>query len=159
MPYPALTQRLDYEGELAVVIGRLCREVPAAQASAVIFGYTCALDVTAPDLQDRDGQWSRAKGFDTFCPLGPWIETDADPADLELITSVNGEVRQRARTSQRLDDVAALVAYVSTVMTLLPGDVLLTGIPAGAGPPGGWRRSIGVDRHDRHSANTVEQGD
>jgi 2-keto-4-pentenoate hydratase/2-oxohepta-3-ene-1,7-dioic acid hydratase in catechol pathway len=133
--YPVkLTQRVDYEGELAVIIGRLCREVPAAQASEVIFGYTCANDVTARDLQARDGQWTRAKGFDTFCPLGPWIETDADPADLELTTVVNGEVRQQARTSQMLYDVPALVEYISTVMTLLPGDVLLTGTPAGVGP-------------------------
>ena len=133
--YPVkLTQRVDCEGELAVIIGRLCREVPAAQASEVIFGYTCANDVTARDLQARDGQWTRAKGFDTFCPLGPWIETDADPADLELTTVVNGEVRQQARTAQLMYDVPALVEYVSTVMTLLPGDVLLTGTPAGVGP-------------------------
>jgi 2-keto-4-pentenoate hydratase/2-oxohepta-3-ene-1,7-dioic acid hydratase in catechol pathway len=133
--YPVdLTERVDYEGELAVIIGRLCREVPASQAAGVIFGYACANDVTARDLQERDGQWARAKGFDTFCPLGPWIETDTDPADLELVTSVNGEVRQRARTSQLLHDVAALVAYASNVMTLLPGDVLLTGTPAGVGP-------------------------
>jgi 2-keto-4-pentenoate hydratase/2-oxohepta-3-ene-1,7-dioic acid hydratase in catechol pathway len=133
--YPVkLTQRVDYEGELAVIIGRLCREVPAVQAAEVIFGYTCANDVTARDLQARDGQWTRAKGFDTFCPLGPWIETDADPADLGLTTVVNGEVRQQARTSQLLYDVPALVEYVSTVMTLLPGDVLLTGTPAGVGP-------------------------
>jgi 2-keto-4-pentenoate hydratase/2-oxohepta-3-ene-1,7-dioic acid hydratase in catechol pathway len=133
--YPVkLTQRVDYEGELAVIIGRLCREVPAAQAAEVIFGYTCANDVTARDLQARDGQWTRAKGFDTFCPLGPWIETDADPADLELTTVVNGEVRQQTRTSQLLYDVPALVEYISTVMTLLPGDVLLTGTPAGVGP-------------------------
>jgi len=133
--YPVkLTQRVDYAGELAVIIGRLCREVPAAQAADVIFGYTCANDVTARDLQARDGQWTRAKGFDTFCPLGPWIETDVDPADLELSTTVNGEVRQRARTSELLYDVPALVEYVSTVMTLLPGDVLLTGTPAGVGP-------------------------
>ncbi|HUL28631.1 MAG TPA: fumarylacetoacetate hydrolase family protein [Streptosporangiaceae bacterium] len=133
--YPAtLTRRVDYEGELAVIIGRLCREVPASQAAGVIFGYTCANDVTARDLQARDGQWARAKGFDTFCPLGPWIETGADPADLELVTSVNGEVRQRARTSQLLHGVAELVAYASSVMTLLPGDVLLTGTPAGVGP-------------------------
>jgi 2-keto-4-pentenoate hydratase/2-oxohepta-3-ene-1,7-dioic acid hydratase in catechol pathway len=133
--YPVkLTQRVDYEGELAVIIGRLCREVPAAQAAEVIFGYTCANDITARDLQARDGQWTRAKGFDTFCPLGPWIETDADPADLALTTAVNGEVRQQTRTSQMLYDVPALVEYVSTVMTLLPGDVLLTGTPAGVGP-------------------------
>jgi 2-keto-4-pentenoate hydratase/2-oxohepta-3-ene-1,7-dioic acid hydratase in catechol pathway len=133
--YPhALTERVDYEGELAVVIGRLCRQVPAGQAAAAIFGYTCANDVTARDLQARDGQWTRAKGFDTFCPLGPWIETDADAADLELTTLVNGKVRQRGRTSQLLHTVAELVAYASDVMTLLPGDVLLTGTPAGVGP-------------------------
>jgi len=133
--YPAgLTERVDYEGELAVVIGRLCREVPASQAGDVIFGYTCGNDVTARDLQARDGQWARAKGFDTFCPLGPWIETGADPADLELLTTVNGEVRQRARTSELLHGVATLVAFASNVMTLLPGDVLLTGTPAGVGP-------------------------
>jgi 2-keto-4-pentenoate hydratase/2-oxohepta-3-ene-1,7-dioic acid hydratase in catechol pathway len=133
--YPVkLTDRVDYEGELAVIIGRLCRGVPRERAEEVIFGYTCANDVTARDLQARDGQWTRAKGFDTFCPLGPWIETDVDPADLGLTTSVNGEVRQRARTSELLYDVPALVEYVSTVMTLLPGDVLLTGTPAGVGP-------------------------
>jgi 2-keto-4-pentenoate hydratase/2-oxohepta-3-ene-1,7-dioic acid hydratase in catechol pathway len=129
-----LSKRVDFEGELAVVFGRLCRDVPADRVPEVIFGYTCANDVTARDLQASDGQWARAKGFDTFCPLGPWIETDVDPADLELTTSVNEEVRQRARTSQLLYDVPALVEYISTVMTLLPGDVLLTGTPAGVGP-------------------------
>jgi 2-keto-4-pentenoate hydratase/2-oxohepta-3-ene-1,7-dioic acid hydratase in catechol pathway len=133
--YPAgLSERVDFEGELAVVIGRLCREVPAARVPDVIFGYTCANDVTARDLQARDGQWARAKGFDTFCPLGPWIETDLDPGDLELTTIVNGEIRQNSRTSLLLHDVTALVTYVSAVMTLLPGDVLLTGTPAGVGP-------------------------
>jgi 2-keto-4-pentenoate hydratase/2-oxohepta-3-ene-1,7-dioic acid hydratase in catechol pathway len=133
--YPdKLTSRVDYEGELAVVIGRLCRDVPAGQSGRVIFGYTCANDVTARDLQSRDGQWTRAKGFDTFCPLGPWIETDQVAADAELTTELNGEVRQRARTSQLLHDVDALVAFASSVMTLLPGDVLLTGTPAGVGP-------------------------
>ena len=129
-----LSKQVDYEGELAVVIGRLCREVPAGRVPEVIFGYTCANDVTARDLQAKDGQWARAKGFDTFCPLGPWIETELDPADLELSTLVNGEVRQRARTSLLLHDVTALVTFVSSVMTLLPGDVLLTGTPAGVGP-------------------------
>jgi 2-keto-4-pentenoate hydratase/2-oxohepta-3-ene-1,7-dioic acid hydratase in catechol pathway len=133
--YPVkITERVEHEGELAVIIGRLCRDVPAHRAAEVIFGYACANDVTARDLLERDGQWTRAKGFDTFCPLGPWIETDADPADLELVTRVNGEVRQRARTSQLRYGVPALIAYVSQVMTLLPGDVLLTGTPAGAGP-------------------------
>jgi 2-keto-4-pentenoate hydratase/2-oxohepta-3-ene-1,7-dioic acid hydratase in catechol pathway len=133
--YPVqLSERVDFEGELAVVIGRLCREVPADWVPEVIFGYTCANDVTARDLQARDGQWARAKGFDTFCPLGPWIQTDLDPADLELTTIVNGEIRQNARTSQLLHGVTELVTYVSAVMTLLPGDVLLTGTPAGVGP-------------------------
>ncbi|GGO04779.1 hypothetical protein GCM10010116_09510 [Microbispora rosea subsp. aerata] len=133
--YPAkLSERVDYEGELAVVIGRLCRDVPAERAGEVIFGYTCANDVTARDLQAKDGQWSRAKGFDTFCPLGPWIETQLDPADLAITTTLNGEVRQSARTSLLLHDIPALIAYVSAVMTLLPGDVILTGTPAGVGP-------------------------
>lgn len=133
--YPEkLSERVDYEGELAVVIGRMCREVPASRAAEVILGYTCANDVTARDLQARDGQWTRAKGFDTFCPIGPWIETAADPADLAISTTVNGEVRQSARTSQLLHDVPSLIEYVSQVMTLLPGDVLLTGTPEGVGP-------------------------
>ena len=133
--YPVkLTDRVDFEGELAVIIGRLCRSVPRERAEEVIFGYTCANDVTARDLQARDGQWTRAKGFDTFCPLGPWMETGTDPADLELTTTVNGTVRQRARTSELLWDVPDLIAHVSQVMTLLPGDVLLTGTPAGVGP-------------------------
>ncbi|MFD0905108.1 fumarylacetoacetate hydrolase family protein [Actinomadura sediminis] len=133
--YPEkLSERVDHEGELALVIGRMCREVPASRAAEVILGYTCANDVTARDLQARDGQWTRAKGFDTFCPLGPWIETEADPADLAISTSVNGEVRQSARTSQLIHDIPRLVEYVSQVMTLLPGDVILTGTPAGVGP-------------------------
>ncbi|HEV3381512.1 MAG TPA: fumarylacetoacetate hydrolase family protein [Trebonia sp.] len=133
--YPVkLTDRVDYEGELAVVIGRLCRDVPKERAEDVIFGYTCANDVTARDLQARDGQWTRAKGFDTFCPLGPWMETGTNSADLGITTTVNGDVRQHARTSELLWDVPSLIAYVSSVMTLLPGDVLLTGTPEGSGP-------------------------
>ena len=133
--YPVkLTDRVDYEGELAVIIGRLCRDVPKERAEDVIFGYTCANDVTARDLQLKDGQWTRAKGFDTFCPLGPWMETGTDPADLGITTTVNGDVRQHARTSELLWDVPSLIEYVSSVMTLLPGDVLLTGTPEGVGP-------------------------
>jgi 2-keto-4-pentenoate hydratase/2-oxohepta-3-ene-1,7-dioic acid hydratase in catechol pathway len=133
--YPVkLTDRVDFEGELAVIIGRLCRQVPPERADEVIFGYTCANDITARDLQARDGQWTRAKGFDTFCPLGPWMETGTNPADLDLTTTVNGAVRQQTRTSELLWNVPDLVAYVSQVMTLLPGDVLLTGTPAGGGP-------------------------
>lgn len=133
--YPVkVTERVDHEGTLAVIIGRLCREVPRERAADVIFGYACANDVTARDLQARDGQWTRAKGFDTFCPLGPWMQTAADPADLGITTTVNGDVRQHARTSELLYDVPALIEFVSSVMTLLPGDVLLTGTPAGVGP-------------------------
>ena len=132
--YPKLSTRVDYEGELVVVIGRLCREVPVARAHEVILGYTCGNDVTARDLQRADGQWTRGKGFDTFCPLGPWIETELDPADLAISTTVNGEVRQDSRTSLLLHDVATLIAYASAVMTLLPGDVIMTGTPAGVGP-------------------------
>jgi 2-keto-4-pentenoate hydratase/2-oxohepta-3-ene-1,7-dioic acid hydratase in catechol pathway len=126
--------RVDYEGELAVVIGRLCREVPVARVPEVILGYTCANDITARDWQATDGQWSRAKGMDSFCPLGPWIETDLDPSDLQLRTIVDGAVRQDGRTSMLIHDVPTLVAYVSTYFTLIPGDVILTGTPAGIGP-------------------------
>ncbi|HEU5158254.1 MAG TPA: fumarylacetoacetate hydrolase family protein [Streptosporangiaceae bacterium] len=133
--YPRkLSDRVDYEGELAIVIGRLCRDVPVERSAEVVLGYTCANDVTARDLQRRDGQWTRSKGFDTFCPLGPWIETEADPADLAITTKVNGEVRQDSRTSLLLHNVPTLISYVSQVMTLLPGDVILTGTPAGIGP-------------------------
>jgi len=133
--YPVkLTDRVDYEGELAVIIGRLCRDVPKERAYDVVFGYTCANDVTARDLQLKDGQWTRAKGFDTFCPLGPWMETATDPSDLGITTRVNGEVRQHARTRELLWDVPSLIEYISSVMTLLPGDVLLTGTPEGVGP-------------------------
>jgi 2-keto-4-pentenoate hydratase/2-oxohepta-3-ene-1,7-dioic acid hydratase in catechol pathway len=129
-----LSDRVDFEGELAVVISRPCSQVPEDRVEEVIFGYTCANDVTARDLQARDGQWTRAKGFDTFCPLGPWIETGVNPADLALTTRLNGEVRQDTRTSLLLHGVRALVVFVSQVMTLLPGDVVLTGTPAGVGP-------------------------
>jgi 2-keto-4-pentenoate hydratase/2-oxohepta-3-ene-1,7-dioic acid hydratase in catechol pathway len=136
--YPVkLAERVDGSGQLAVIIGRLCRQVPRERADEVIFGYACATDVTARDLQARDGQWARAKGFDTFCPLGPWMETAAtDAADLAITTTVNGTVRARARTSDLPWDVPGLISYVSNVMTLLPGDVLLTGAPgeAGTGP-------------------------
>ena len=131
---PASVERLDYEGELAVVIGRLARDVPRERALDAVLGYTCANDVTARDQQQADGQWSRAKGYDSFCPLGPWIETELDPAATRVTTTLNGEPRQDAPTSLLLHDVPTLVAYVSAVMTLLPGDVLLTGTPAGVGP-------------------------
>jgi 2-keto-4-pentenoate hydratase/2-oxohepta-3-ene-1,7-dioic acid hydratase in catechol pathway len=136
--YPSQSERVDYEGELAIVIGRICRDVPPEQATDVIFGYTIANDVTARDLQKSDGQWSRAKGFDSFCPLGPWIETDLDPHDFtvgrKVQTWLNGELKQDGTTADMVFDVPALVAHVSSVMTLLPGDVILTGTPDGVGP-------------------------
>jgi 2-keto-4-pentenoate hydratase/2-oxohepta-3-ene-1,7-dioic acid hydratase in catechol pathway len=136
--YPRQTQDLHYEGELAVVIGRICRDVPAEQATDVIHGYTIANDVTARDLQKSDGQFTRAKGFDSFCPLGPWIETDLDPHAFNegrrVQTFLNGEVVQDGSTADMVFDVPALVAHVSSVMTLLPGDVILTGTPEGVGP-------------------------
>jgi 2-keto-4-pentenoate hydratase/2-oxohepta-3-ene-1,7-dioic acid hydratase in catechol pathway len=117
-----------------VVIGRVCRGVTEEEAPKFVLGYTCGNDVTARDLQERDDQWTRAKGFDGFCPLGPWVETELDPSDLEVVCRVNGEVRQTGRTSAMAYPPAALVSYVSQVMTLLPGDVILTGTPAGIGP-------------------------
>lgn len=131
---PPQTTEVSYEGELAVVIGRLCKDVPASEALSVVFGYTCADDVTARDLQRTDGQWARAKGFDTFCPLGPWIETDLDAASLSLTTRLDGEVVQDGSTADMAHDVAALIAHASAAFTLLPGDVILTGTPAGVGP-------------------------
>lgn len=131
---PWQSQQVEHEAELAVVIGRLCRDVPAAQAEDVIWGYTCANDVTARDLQRSDGQWSRAKGFDTFCPLGPWVDTDLRVADSSIRCTVNGHVRQQAELTEMIFDVPALIEAVSSVMTLVPGDVILTGTPAGVGP-------------------------
>ena len=135
--HPDTTQDLQWEAELAVVIARICREVPAAQVPDVVLGYTVANDVTARDLQRSDDQWTRAKGYDSFCPLGPWVETELDVSDLRVTTTLRSggdeELRQDGRTSQLIFDVPALVAYVSTVMTLLPGDVILTGTPAGVG--------------------------
>lgn len=130
---PRQSSEVHYEAELAVVIGRLCKDVPRERVSEVVLGYTCADDVTARDLQRSDGQWARAKGFDTFCPIGPWITTGLDPSDLAITCRVNGEQRQSGRTSQLVHDVAALVAEVSAAFTLLPGDVILTGTPAGVG--------------------------
>jgi 2-keto-4-pentenoate hydratase/2-oxohepta-3-ene-1,7-dioic acid hydratase in catechol pathway len=131
---PRDSERVDHEAELAVVIGRLCRDVPRERASDVVLGYTCANDVTARDHQQADGQWTRGKGHDTFCPLGPWVETDLDPTDLRVRCEVDEVLRQDGRTKDLIHDVPSLVAWVSAVMTLLPGDVLLTGTPAGVGP-------------------------
>ena len=132
--YPAGVDRVDHEGELAVIIGKITRRVDEADAMQAALGFCCANDVTARNLQKIDGQWTRAKGFDTFCPLGPWIETDLDSSDLALRTLVNGATRQSSRTSLLERGVASLITFVSAVMTLLPGDVLLTGTPAGVGP-------------------------
>ncbi|MFQ5468363.1 MAG: fumarylacetoacetate hydrolase family protein [Kiloniellaceae bacterium] len=131
---PEAAQRVDYEGELAVVIGVRTKDVTPAEARKRIFGYTCMNDVTARDLQAKDGQWSRAKGFDTFACVGPAIETAADPGNLAIETWLNGARVQASRTDQLIFDVFALVSYVSRVMTLEPGDIISTGTPAGVGP-------------------------
>ncbi|MDN4614926.1 fumarylacetoacetate hydrolase family protein [Leifsonia sp. F6_8S_P_1B] len=130
---PPQSQQVDYEGELAVVIGKIARHVTAEKAAEHIFGYTVANDVTARDLQRTDGQWTRAKGFDTFCPLGPVIETELDPAAV-LRTRVNGELKQEAPLSDMVHSIPSIIEYASSVFTLLPGDVILTGTPAGVGP-------------------------
>jgi len=131
---PAMAQQVDYEGELGVVIRRPARNVKVHEARDYILGYTCFNDITARDLQRRDGQWTRAKGFDTFAPMGPWIETEIDPADLLVETYLNGVCRQRATTADLIFPVPELVSFASSVMTLLPGDVIATGTPSGVGP-------------------------
>jgi len=137
---PRQSQRVDYEGELAVVIGRLCKDVPRERVAEVILGYTCANDVTARDLQRSDGQWARAKGFDSFCPLGPYLVTALDVEDLRVTTRLDGETVQDGRTSDLVHKVADLVVHISAAFTLLPGDVILTGTPAGVGPLAAGRR-------------------
>jgi len=132
---PVDSDEVHFEGELAVVIGALgAREVVRERALDTLLGYTIGNDVTARDQQRNDGQWTRAKGHDSFCPLGPWIETVLDPTDLALRTELDGQVKQDSRTSLLLHDVATLISYVSHVMTLLPGDMILTGTPSGVGP-------------------------
>jgi 2-keto-4-pentenoate hydratase/2-oxohepta-3-ene-1,7-dioic acid hydratase in catechol pathway len=132
--WPAMAPTIDYEAELAIVIGRVCKEVPKERVKDVIFGYTMANDVTTRELQKRDGQWTRAKSFDTFCPLGPWIETEFVPGTQRICLTVNGEVKQDATISQMIFGIEEIVAFVTQVMTLLPGDVIITGTPAGIGP-------------------------
>lgn len=132
--YPEQTNNLHFEGELAIVIGRICRDLPKERVDEVIFGYTVANDVTARDLQKSDGQWARAKGYDTFCPLGPWISTELDVSDVRVTTTLNGEPKQDGRTSQFIFDIPEVLAYITSFTTLLPGDVILTGTPAGVGP-------------------------
>jgi 2-keto-4-pentenoate hydratase/2-oxohepta-3-ene-1,7-dioic acid hydratase in catechol pathway len=132
--WPAMAPTIDYEAELAIVIGRVCKEVPKERVKDVIFGYTMANDITTRELQKRDGQWTRAKSFDTFCPLGPWIETEFVPGTQRISLTVNGEVKQDASISQMIFGIEEIVAFVTQVMTLLPGDVIITGTPAGIGP-------------------------
>ncbi|TXC94712.1 fumarylacetoacetate hydrolase family protein [Streptomyces sp. ISID311] len=136
--YPSFSQEVHHEAELAVVIGRMCREVPRERAKDVILGYTCANDVTARDVQQREKQWARAKGFDGSCPLGPWVETGLEPGDiaagLAVQCTVNGEQRQLGRTSDMVRPIEDLIVHITEAMTLLPGDVILTGTPAGVGP-------------------------
>ena len=131
---PPQSQRVDFEGELALVIGREARNVAEGSWRDFVAGFTCANDVTARDLQKKDVQFTRGKSFDTFCPIGPWIETDLDPASLRLITRVNGEVRQDGNTSQMIFSCGFIIAFITSIMTLAPGDVVLTGTPAGVGP-------------------------
>jgi len=131
--WPRSCERLEYEGELAVVIAAVAKGVTRDRWREVVLGYTCAIDATARDQQEKDSQWGRAKGFDTAGPLGPWIETDISPDDLSLVTKVNGEVKQDARTSSLIFDVGRLIEFITTSVTLLPGDVIMTGTPAGAG--------------------------
>ncbi|KUO70365.1 MAG: hypothetical protein APF81_22980 [Desulfosporosinus sp. BRH_c37] len=132
--YPKISQHVDYEAELAVVIGTTIKDVTEVEATKGIFGYTCANDVTARDLQKKDGQWTRGKSFDTFCPIGPWIVTDIDPSQLDVQLLLNGVVKQSSNTRNFITSVPKLVSFISQVMTLVPGDVVLTGTPEGVGP-------------------------
>lgn len=134
---PPQSQQVEQEAELAVVIGKKARWVPVEKAADYIFGYTVACDVTARDLQRRDGQWTRGKGFDTFCPIGPWIETEFDSSDAVITCKVNGELRQMASTREMIFSIPQLVTYITSIMTLEPGDLILTGTPAGIGPLAG----------------------
>jgi len=132
--HPSQTQRVDYEAELGVIIGEKIKNVDTDTAQKAVFGLTCVNDVTARDLQKTDGQWSRAKGFDTFCPVGPWIVTGTDWTDLSVEGVLNDEIRQSGKTSQMIFDIPYLVSYISSVMTLYPGDLISTGTPAGIAP-------------------------
>ncbi|KYO68602.1 fumarylacetoacetate hydrolase family protein [Thermovenabulum gondwanense] len=131
---PRSTKRVDYEAELAIVIGKEAYNVKEEKAFEYIFGYTCANDVTARDLQKKDVQWTRSKSFNTFCPLGPWIETDLDPSNLSIKLLLNGEIKQNSNTSNLIFKIPYIVAFISSIMTLFPGDVILTGTPSGVGP-------------------------
>ncbi len=156
---PWQSEQVEHEAELAVVIGRMCRDVPLDRVDEVILGYTCANDVTARDLQRTDGQWGRAKGFDTFCPLGPWIETSVDIDDADITCFVNGEMRQSGSTGDMVFGVPELVTWLSSVMTLLPGDVILTGTPAGVGPlAAGDTVTVSIDGIGSLTNQVVDRG-
>ncbi len=131
--YPQMSKRVDYEAELVLVCGRECRNVTPREAASCVLGYTCGNDVTARDLQAKDGQWTRSKSFDTFCPLGPIIETELDPSDLRIELRLNGETRQSSTTANMAFGPADLLSFVSRVMTLYPGDLIMTGTPSGVG--------------------------
>lgn len=131
---PAFVERLDYEGELGVVIKKRAKDVPPERVKEYILGYTCLNDVTARDVQYADGQWTRGKSMDGFCPIGPWVTDEVDPSDLAVTTRLNGEIRQSGRTSQLIHPVPELIAFITAAMTLEPGDVVATGTPAGIGP-------------------------
>ncbi len=157
--YPSFTRELHHEAELAVVIGRLCREVPRERVQEVILGYTCANDLTARDVQRAEKQWARAKGFDGSCPLGPWVETGIGleaAGDLAITCTVNGELRQAGRTDQMIHGIADLIVNITEAMTLLPGDVILTGTPGRGRPAQRRRRGRRLHRRHRHSH---QQGD
>lgn len=132
--YPKDSNRLDYEAELAIVIGRYAREVPAKKAARHILGYTCLNDVTARDLQRKDGQWTRSKSFDTFAPVGPWVETALDPGNAPVRAYLNGELKQSSNTANLIFDVSTMVSFITRVMPLFPGDIIGTGTPSGVGP-------------------------
>ena len=157
--WPSMSKKVDHEAELAIVIGKICKDVPKERVQDVIFGYTIGNDVTARDLQKVDGQWSRAKGFDTFCPLGPWIETELDPSDLAISAEVDGELRQNDRTSAMIFDIPTIIQFITQVYTLLPGDVILTGTPAGVGViPVGSTVSVTIEKIGTLSNRAVAHG-
>lgn len=157
--WPSMSKKVDHEAELAIVIGKICKDVPKERVQDVIFGYTIGNDVTARDLQKVDGQWSRAKGFDTFCPLGPWIETELDPSDLAISAEVDGELRQKDRTSSMIFDIPTIIHFITQVYTLLPGDVILTGTPAGVGViPVGSTVSVTIEKIGTLSNRAVAHG-
>lgn len=132
--WPRQSERVDHEAELAIVISRICKDVPKSRFKDVIFGYTIANDVTARDIQKSDGQWTRGKGFDTFCPLGPWIDTEFEPGSQRITAKVEGVVKQDASLDEMVFDIPTLIEFITSAMTLLPGDVILTGTPSGIGP-------------------------